>query len=212
MSKKLSFIVVGLILLGSTASLLAINSFFRENTRLLQEQKRLINTNNELIQTVESLKRQIPPVPKGAVVEDVTIEPLPDTEGTEAPRYTVAFWIKNPTNQRTEAIQGLIAAQTNGILEPSRWSHWLVNMGPLEPGERKHVVTNPVSLGNPGTTVEVLVTLKGEPGIGKASRGIPAVIPPPKPVAELTPPASEPRPSPRVPQRTTEPSTPPVTE
>lgn len=182
MSKKISAVVVGLFLLGSMASLIAINSFFRENTRLLKEQKRLIQSNDRLFNSVQSLKKRIPPTPKGCIVESVQIQPLPNTEGTEAPRYTVAFWIKNPTKSLISAIQGVIVAQANGVIDPAHWYYWSMNIGPVAPGERKHVVTNPMVLGKPGASVEVLVTLKGQPGIGKAIHAIPDIAPPPAPV------------------------------
>lgn len=91
MTKKIVTVIIGLFLLGALAMLVAVNSFFRENARLLNEQKKLTSTTQKLQQEVSLLKKKIPPEPHGAVVDKIAIAPVSSTETSQTPMHTVDF-------------------------------------------------------------------------------------------------------------------------
>ena len=173
MSKKVFAIVTSLFLLGGLVSLIAVNSFFRENSRLLIERRELKQENHELIGENQLLKSRIPPTPKGIVVERVGIKEATQTEGNVVPKYTVDFVVKNPTNESVSENQAVLIVQENDNGEYTRWNYSSVKIGSIPPGESRNVVTNPMTLGKPGTSVEVLVTLVDQPGIAKTIFRVP---------------------------------------
>ncbi|HHZ19558.1 MAG TPA: hypothetical protein GX391_03460 [Firmicutes bacterium] len=175
MTKKIFAVISGLFLLVSLAMLLAVNSFFRENAKLLSEHKKLVTAKEGLEKEVIDLKKKIPPQPVGAIVEKITIKPAAQAGTDQTPRYTVGFWVVNPTEKTIPPMQGTIVAQQIDAGGVPRWSFWAIQIASIPPGERRNVATNPLALGAPGSNIEVTVSLWNQPGIAKTGYQLPAV-------------------------------------
>lgn len=171
MTKKVFTIMISLFLLAILLALVGLNSFFQENLRLLQERNKVNHTNELLVKENKLLQRQIPPVPKGAVIEGMRVSPDPESANSDSPKYILTFWVKNPTDKEIFGARGILYMQ--GIGAGSRLEYIPISIPAIAPGERQWFSSEPITLGRPGVTVEVIASLWGEPGIAKTAFRIP---------------------------------------
>lgn len=173
MTKKVFSIIIGIFLLGALLALVGLNSFFQENLRLLQERNRVDRANKQITQENMILRRKVPPIPKGAVIEGMRVSKDPESAKTESPKYIVTLWVKNPTDAEIPGTRGVLYMQ--GLGGGSRLEFIPITTPVIAAGERRLFSTDPLAIGAPGTTVEVLASLWGQPGVAKVVFRVPQI-------------------------------------
>jgi hypothetical protein len=178
MTKKVFAVIVGIFLLGVLLGLVGLNSFFQENLRLLQERNKVDIANKIITKENMKLRRLVPPVPKGAVIEGMRVSVDPETAKTESPKYILTLWVKNPTDKEILGVRGVLYIQ--GLGAGSRLEYIPITTPMIAAGERRLFSSDPMTIGGPGSTVEIIASLWSQPGVAKVLYHVPAIKVPEK--------------------------------
>lgn len=193
MTKKVFGVIIGIFLFSALLGLVGLNSFFQENLRLLQERNKVDRASKLITKENMRLRRLVPPVPKGAVIEGMRVSVDPESAKTESPKYILTLWVKNPTDKEILGVRGVLYVQ--GLGAGSRLEFIPISTPVIAAGERRLFSSDPMTLGAPGTTVEVLASLWGQPGVAKVAFHIPQVkVVEEKPQNQPTDQAGQPQP------------------
>lgn len=189
MTKKVFAIITVLFIFAVFLGLVVLNSFFQENTALLNDRNKVDKINKQLTKDNLLLRQRVPSLPNGAVIEGMRVSPDPANQPDGPAKYILTLWVKNPTKRDISAINGMIYIQ--GIGAGARPEILALNTPFIAPGERRLFTSQPLALGAPGGKIEIVASLWQEPGVAKLVFAIPEVKLP----APVVDPKSEPKPT-----------------
>lgn len=184
MTKRVFAIITGVFIFGIFLALVVLNSFFHENTGLLNERNKVDSLNKELVKENLLLRKRMPSMPQGALIEGMRVAPDPETAQTPAAKYILTLWVKNPTDQEIPAVRGIVYIQ--GLSEGGHLDTIIVSIPAIAPGERRLFASRPLTLGTPGSKIEIVASLWQEPGVAKLIFALPEAKP-----TESTPPKKD---------------------